>query len=302
MRIAITGPGGFIGTALVQALVKRNEHLILLTRNVSRYIVSGSCPGNECYEWPYSHKWDVAPLDAVVNLAGETISGRWTPAKKKAIRDSRVLGARRLVEAISRLEPKPKVLVSASAVGYYGDRGEEELTEQSAPGTGFLPEVCVEWETEVSKAAESGIRVVMLRIAVVLDSGGGALQQMITPFKAGLGGPMGSGRQWFPWIHRTDLVNMILAAIDGDWSGPVNAASPGIVRQAEFAKTLGTALGRPAVVPAPGFALKALLGEFANTLLHSQKVVPAEAFAKGFKFQYPTLPEALAASVGKASA
>ncbi len=300
MITAVTGPGGFVGRALVKALIERAERPVLLSRNVARLPDFGGAV--EPVEWSSTAATHLPRIDAVVNLAGETISGRWTPEKKRAIRDSRVLGTRRLVEAISRLEPKPRVLVSASAVGYYGDRGEEELAEDSGPGTGFLPGVCVEWESEVSKAAEPGIRVVMLRIAVVLDSGGGALQQMITPFKAGLGGPMGSGRQWFPWIHRTDLVNMILAAIDNDWSGPVNAASPGVVRQAEFAKALGSALGRPAVMPAPGFALRLMLGEFADTLLHSQKVIPAKEQTEGFKFRYPTLREALAASVAKPSA
>jgi hypothetical protein len=235
---------------------------------------------------------------AVVHLAGESVAGRWNREKKRAIRDSRVLGTRHLVKAIGEAKAKPGVLVCASAVGYYGNRGDEELTEEAAPGSDFLAEVCQAWEAEARRAEEHGVRVVMLRNGIVLGRGGGALTQMLLPFKLGLGGPVGSGKQWMPWVHVDDVVGIILHSIQqAAVRGAVNATAPAPVRNREFTQTLARLLRRPAVLPAPAFGLKILLGEFADVLLASQRAVPRRIQGAGYTFRHPTLVEALGAIV-----
>ena len=244
---------------------------------------------------------DGRPLGAVVHLAGENVGeGRWSEARKAAIRDSRVTGTRTLVDWLRGRAQRPEVFIAASAIGFYGDRGESELDEDAGPGTGFLADTCRAWEAEADRAAEAGIRVVKLRIGIVLDPAGGALGKMLPLFRAGLGGPLGSGRQWFPWVHRDDVLGLIAHALRSPAvRGPLNAVAPGAVRQGDFARALGAALHRPAFVPAPAFALRAALGEFAQEgLLASARVVPARAAATGYTFRFPTLGPALSQLLG----
>jgi uncharacterized protein len=267
MKVAIAGASGLIGTELTRELQERGDEVIKLPR-------FGSAP------------WSIEGADAVVNLAGANISGkRWTPEYKKEIRDSRVLTTRALVEL------KPRLLVNASAVGYYGGRGDETLDETSAPGRDFLSGVVVEWEAEAARAPG---RSVFLRTGVVLSTRGGALQQMLLPFRAFVGGPIGSGKQWFPWIHIADEVSAILRCIDHDHlSGPVNLVAPGIVTMKQFAQALGRALHRPAFFPVPAAPLKILLGEFAEVMLEGQRAVPRKLLADGFQFRFTDVDAAL---------
>jgi uncharacterized protein (TIGR01777 family) len=294
MKVAITGATGFIGRALCRELAQRGHQIVALTRDLQR--ARSVLPGAEAIEWSGSQAAVLPPVEAVVNLAGETVAGRWTPEKKQRIRDSRVEGTRRLVEAICRAEQEPAALVSASAVGYYGERGEEILTEKSAPGSGFLADVCREWEAEAARAETAGTRVTCLRLGIVLDRDGGALEQMLLPFRLGIGGPLGSGRQWMPWIHRADVIGLMLFALEtASLSGALNVSAPEPVRNRDFGRTLGKVLHRPALLPAPGFALRLLLGEFASEVLGSRRVVPERAQALGYTFQYPQLEPALRA-------
>jgi len=241
--------------------------------------------------------WEAAGLDgadAVLHLAGENVAQRWTPAVKQRIRDSRVLGTRNLIEAIARAQQKPKVLVSASAIGFYGRRGEEVLTESSAAGSGFLAEVCQGWEAEAERASALGLRVVKLRIGFVLGNDGGALAQMLSIFRLGLGGPLGSGRQWMPWIHVDDVVGMFVrAATDDSATGVWNAGSPNPVRNSEFTKQLGAALHRPVFFPVPVFALKLGFGEFGAHMTDSVRLMPEAAIKAGYQFRFPEIGPAL---------
>jgi hypothetical protein len=244
----------------------------------------------------------LAGVDAAVHLAGESIAaGRWTAETKRRIRDSRILGTRLLAESLAGLHHRPRVLVSASAVGIYGDRGDELLTEESALGSDFLASVGQEWEGATKPAADAGIRVVHLRFGIVLAREGGALPRMVRPFLLGAGGPIGSGRQWVSWIALNDAIAAILEVLRNEGaSGPINAAAPGAVRSAEFAAALGEALHRPSLIPAPAFALRLLFGEMADAaLLASQRVVPSRLEALGFRFRHPALPEALGAILGR---
>ncbi len=233
-------------------------------------------------------------VDAVFHLAGDPIAeGRWTAAKKQRIRESRVLGTRHLVDALGKLQRRPSVLVSASAVGCYGSRGDEMLDELSPPAQGFLADLCVAWEQEARRAAEFGIRVVCIRTGVVLGDGG-ALAKMLPPFRLGLGGPLGNGKQWMPWIHVDDLAALYLHAAENTaCSGPMNGVSPNPVTNKEFTKRLASVLHRPAFLPAPYFALRLAFGQFAEVLFDSQRVLPKAAEACGFRFQHPDLTEAL---------
>jgi uncharacterized protein (TIGR01777 family) len=242
----------------------------------------------------------VSGFDAVIHLAGESVVGRWTDPKKKAIRDSRVLGTRNLATALTKSGAKPGVLVCASAVGFYGNRGDELLREESPSGQGFLPEVCREWEEASRIAANAGIRTVNIRIGLVLSPQGGALGSMLTPFKLGLGGRLGSGRQWWSWIHVDDIVGAIHHALDTQsLSGAVNLVAPNPTRNAEFTKILASVLGRPAMFPVPEFALRAALGRTAaqELLLASQRVEPAKLAASGYSFRFRELRAALASLV-----
>lgn len=296
MKGLVTGATGFIGKRLLTRLERR----VALTRNVERAKKTLAEFNAAIYPWDADR--DPAPLaafdgvDAVFHLAGDPVAeGRWTDAKKQRIRDSRIMGTRRLVDTLAALEHKPSVLISGSAVGWYSNRGDETLTEKSSPGSDFLADVCVAWEREAMRATELGIRVVTLRTGVVLGQGGGALAKMLTPFRMGVGSPLGSGKQYMPWIHVDDLVDMmIFAAENKSVAGPMNGVAPNPVTNYEFTKTLGKVLGMPTFMPAiPEFVVKLMFGEFGDILLHSQKVQPQAALERGFKFTYPYLEVAL---------
>jgi uncharacterized protein len=263
----------------------------------------GSPGGGRTFAWDPEHGPAPAEalrgIDAVFHLAGEPVAeGRWTDDKKRRIRDSRELGTRNLVAGLAALEHKPKVLICASAVGYYGDRGDEELDESSAPGSGFLPEVCVAWEREAAAAEALGIRVVCVRIGIVLAAHGGALGRMMTPFKMGLGGKLGSGDQWMSWIHLDDLVGMMLhASLERELRGPMNGVSRTPVTNADFTHALGRALHRPAFLPVPRAALRIAFGEMSEIMMASQRVLPRVAARSGYTFRHPELDSALAAVV-----
>jgi uncharacterized protein len=274
MDVAVTGASGFIGRRAIELLKARGH----ATRPVS--LRSAPSPGQ------------LSGCDAVVHLAGEPVGQRWTAAAKKRIQDSRVEGTRALLTALR--EHPPNVLVSASAVGYYGSRGDEILTEQSPPASDFLGQVTAAWEHEALEAEKLGTRVVRLRIGVVLGPGGGALQKMLLPFRMGLGGRLGGGAQWMSWIHLEDLCQMILFALgESTLRGVFNATSPHPVTNADFTRALGRAAHRPAVIPVPAFALRLLLGEMSEILLASQRVVPEAALRAGFEFRYPEIGAAL---------
>lgn len=297
--MAISGAGGLVGGALIRDLAASGATRIL---RLSR---TGAASDGAVVPWdPAAGRFDARPLegcDAVVHLAGESIaSGRWSTSKKEAIRKSRVEGTRLLVDGLRGLQRRPRALVCASAVGAYGDRGDEILDEGSAPGDDFLARVVREWEAEAARAAEAGIRVVSLRLGVVLAKEGGALRKMLPPFRLGLGGRLGSGSQWMSWIHIEDLVGIIRFAVDRqDLSGPVNAVAPEPVTNAVFTAALARALRRPAFLPAPGFALKLAIGEMAQALLlSSQRVVPKRLLELGRAFRYPRVDAALAGILG----
>lgn len=296
MRILMTGATGLIGQKLSRELRAEGHETVILTRRPERVnkepgvIVHGWNPAGET---PPAEAWE--GVEAVVHLAGEPVAaGRWTEEQKIRIRDSRVTGTRYLVDGMKRLTVPPRVFVSASAVGYYGDRGNEPLIENSDPGTGFLSRICLEWEREAEKAASSQTRVCLIRIGVVLSREGGAIEKMLLPFKLGLGGQLGDGKQWFPWIHLDDIVGLIRHAIfNQQVSGPLNGAAPGIVTNAEFTRQFAASLNRPVFLPVPAFALRLLLGEMAMVVLSSQKVVPRAALETGYNFKYPELEDAL---------
>ncbi|MBL8755984.1 MAG: TIGR01777 family oxidoreductase [Planctomycetes bacterium] len=292
MRIAITGASGFVGSALVPALRTAGHEVVRLVRSADD---DGDAVG-----WnPATGELDTARLgvlDAVVHLAGENVAaGRWTAARRQAIADSRGPATGRLCRSLAALPVRPKVLVAASATGIYGDRGDMPLDEDSAHGSGFLAEVALAWEAGTRPAAEAGVRVVNLRIGMVLDRSGGALARLLPPFRLGLGGVLGSGRQWLGWITRHDLVRAIQAALgDERLRGPVLAVAPDAVTNRTFTKALGAALRRPTVLPVPRFALRLLFGAMADELLlASQRVRPTRLLATGFAFAQPTLAQAL---------
>lgn len=299
--VLVTGATGFIGRALCATLKERGHVFTALGRRPES--TKTALPGvKEVWRWrPRMEPAPVAAVQgagAVVHLAGESVAGRWNAHKKRAIRDSRVIGTQHLIEAMSGAKSKPGVLVCASAVGYYGNRGEEELTEEAAAGKDFLAEVCQAWEAEARRAEALGVRVVMLRTGVVLGAGGGALKPMLLPFKLGLGGPLGNGNQWMSWVHVDDVVGVILHAMQhANVRGPVNVTAPTPVRNGEFTKALAQALRRPAVLPAPAFGLRILLGEFADVLLASQRALPKRIQATGYTFHHPTLEGALRATL-----
>lgn len=292
MNILITGGTGFIGTPLGQELRKSGHIIVVTTRRPS--------DSKDKLTWnpPHLIPSDVIPgFDAVINLAGEPIApGRWTNEKKKRILSSRINATRALVESMRNAGTKPKVLISASAVGYYGAHGDEYVTEDTPPASDFLADVCMKWETEAFKARELGVRVVTVRIGGVLESNGGALPQMMIPFKFFLGGPIGNGKQWFSWIHRDDVAGIIKYALENDTiSGPVNATAPNPVTNEEFSSALGKALNRPSWLPVPGFMVKLTLGEMGSVLLAGQRVMPEKALKAGYKFKYTDVKEALRA-------
>jgi uncharacterized protein (TIGR01777 family) len=292
MNILVTGASGLIGSALVSSLTA-------IGHGVTRLVRAQTTFAEPAARWdPRAGTIDAnafGGVDAVVHLAGENIAQRWTPARKADIRDSRVKGTQVLCEALARLASPPKVLVSASAIGYYGDRGEEILTETSPPGRGFLAEVCRAWEAATEPAQQHGIRVVSLRFGVVLSSAGGALAKMLPPFRLGLGGVLGSGRQYMSWIALDDVVGAIQQAIVSEaLRGPTNAVAPRAITNQEFTKVLGKTVGRPTVLPLPAFAARLMFGEMADELLlASTRVEPAKLLASGYQFRYPELEHAL---------
>jgi uncharacterized protein len=300
MRLVVTGATGFIGTVLCERLLQQGHTLTLFTRGSPRDVGTAA---KRSVQWTPGAlgEWGVAleGVDGVIHLAGEPIAARkWNDIQRRRIEKSRVDGTNSLVQAIAKAEPKPTFLISASAVGYYGPRGDELITEDSPPGDDFLSAVCRAWEEEAKKAERLGLRVVRLRTGVVLGSGGGALTKMAQPFKFFVGGPLGSGRQWMSWIQLEDHVRLILQLIDNaQANGPVNATAPNPVRNKEFCQTLGKVLRRPCWAPVPGFALRLALGEMAEMLLTGQRVMPAAAQKLGFQFRYPNLEEALQASM-----
>ena len=294
-RILVSGVSGPIGAALLPSLASGGTQIVRLVR--------GAAKNAEQISWeplaPLSPA-AVSGFEAVIHLAGESVVGRWTDAKKKAIRDSRVLGTRNLATALTKSDAKPGVLVCASAVGFYGNRGDELLREESPSGQGFLPEVCREWEEASRIAAEAGIRTVNIRIGLVLSPKGGALGNMLTPFKLGLGGRVGSGQQWWSWIHVDDIVGAIHHALDTEsLSGAVNLVAPNPTRNAEFTKILASVLRRPAWFPVPEFALRAAFGRAAaqELLLASQRVEPAKLATSRYSFRFRELRAALASLV-----
>jgi len=295
-KILVSGSSGLIGAALLPALRTSGYEIARLAR--------GTTSSNERIAWDPARPLapeSVSGFDAVIHLAGESIVGRWTEAKKRRVRESRVQGTRNLAEALAAAPLRPRLLISASAIGYYGDRGDETLGEHSPSGNGFLPEVCREWEAAAEPAAKAGIRTVQMRFGLVLSPSGGALQKMLPPFRMGIGGNMGNGRQWWSWVDIDDLVGAIQHVIKTDTlRGPVNVVAPSPARNAEFTKTLASVLSRPAIFPMPAFAARLVFGQMGDELLlASQRVEPAKLMASGYVFQKPDLRSALSAILKK---
>lgn len=302
MRILISGVTGFIGGRLAETLHQAGHEVWGLSRDPDS--ARKKVPQlTDAFAWnPVAQQPAAAALagvDVVVHLAGESVAGRWTEKRKQRIQDSRVIGTRNLVKAFESPH-RPAALVSSSAIGYYGERGDDELTEEARPGHDFLATVCQKWESEALRAERLGARVVVVRTGIVLAPGGGALQAMLPPFKMGVGGPMGSGKQWWSWIHRDDLVAILQRAVEDEaMTGAYNGAAPEPLRQKEFGKVLGKVLHRPAFMPTPAFALKLLLGGFSTELLSSKRVLPERLHEAGFEFRYPELEGALRAALGR---
>ena len=295
MRILITGATGLIGRRLQETLRDAGHELLLASRK---------SPKNDSYvQWDvnggFAEPEKLEGIDGVIHLAGENLNGRWTDAKKKVIRESRVLGTRNVVDTISGLKRRPRVLVSSSAIGFYGDRGDDVMTETSPPGKGFLPEVCREWEAEARRAEDAGIRTVLLRAGIVLSKDGGALGTMLTPFKLGLGGVVGSGKQWMSWISLEDNIQVVKYALENEAiRGAINSVSPNPATNEHFVKTLGEVISRPTLIPVPEFAVHLAFGEMGDTLLlDSTKVEPKRLEDAGFEFKFADLKKALQTAV-----
>ncbi|MGA9798133.1 MAG: TIGR01777 family oxidoreductase [Terriglobales bacterium] len=289
-RILVSGSSGPIGKALVPALAAQGSAVTRLVRS--------STPGTNQIVWDPSRPLSpdsVSGFDAVIHLAGESIVGRWTGAKKRRILESRRQGTGHLAEAVAKSPQPPRVFISASAIGFYGNRGDEVLREDSPSGEGFAAEICRQWEAATQPAAKAGIRTAQMRIGVVMSANGGALPQMLTPFRLGLGGRLGNGRQWWTWVSVRDVVGAILHILNHDSiSGPVNTVAPNPVTNAEFTQILASVLHRPAIFPMPAFAVRLIFGEMGEELfLGSQRVEPAKLAATGYQFQHPELRSAL---------
>jgi uncharacterized protein len=295
-RILVSGASGPIGAALLPALKSKGARISRMTRKAGKY----SSADEQQIPWdptqPISPE-SVSGFDAVIHLAGESIVGRWTDAKKKEIRDSRVNGTTHLAQALAESRYKPQVFLCSSAIGYYGDRGDEVLNEQSSPGAGFLPDVCRQWEEATRPAADAGIRTVCMRTGIVLTPKGGALGKMLMPFKMGVGGRIGGGQQWMSWIDVRDMIGAIHHLLKNDLlHGAVNMVAPRPVTNAEFTQTLGSVLSRPAIFPVPAFVVKVAFGEMGETaLLGSQRVEPAQLLGSGYPFRFNELRASLTA-------
>ena len=292
MKILVTGGTGFVGQSLCPALTADGHEVVILTRQPAPRLPQGGVSSVTRLDG-----LDASEFGGVVNLAGAPIGdGRWTEARKKLLLDSRVDTTAKLVQWMARAKRRPPVLVSASAVGYYGEQGDRPITEHTPPTPGFTHDLCAAWEREAAKAGELGVRVCLMRIGVVLDEGGGALAKMLPAFRMGAGGRLGTGKHWFPWIHRADVTAICQWLLESDQArGAYNVGAPNPVTNAEFTRALGRALGRPTVLPMPEAALKLLFGEMSELLLVSDRMLPKRLLDEGFKFRYPDLDRALAA-------
>ena len=300
MKVFITGGLGFVGTQMSIRLLNKHHEVTVVDHSPSprpytpkevKYVF-----GDTTKKGPWQK--EIGKQDVIINLAGASIFTRWTERTKRIIRDSRILTTRNVVEALP--EKSGTLLCSTSAVGYYGFRGDEHITEDEAPGDDFLARLCVEWEAEALKAEDKGIRIIIPRFGIVLGKTGGALGQMIPAFKAFVGGPLGSGNQWFSWIHMEDLLSAFLFILEAsNLEGPINFCAPNPIRNKELARALGKALVRPSYLKAPGFAIKIMLGEFGDVLLKGQRVIPEKLLKSGFAFHYPDITEALKEVIGK---
>jgi uncharacterized protein (TIGR01777 family) len=303
MRVTVTGATGLVGSRLIAELKARGDDVTLLSRNPERARESVGA-GWEVVRWDPDEgpapREALDGRDGVVHLAGEPIAQRWNAKVKERIRSSREIGTRNLVAGLRNADPKPAVLVSSSAVGFYGFHGDEELTEETPPGDDFLAEICQVWEREAEAASDFGIRVVRVRTGVVLDADGGALKTMLPPFKLGVGGPVAGGSQYLPWVHLDDVVGIMVSALNhGTWHGAVNATAPTPVTNKTFSKALGRALKRPAISPVPAAAVNLLYGEMAEMVTKGQRAVPKHALALGYEFRHPDLDEALRHALDK---
>ena len=300
MKVAITGATGLVGSRLVEKLKAENHQILVLTRNADKaqkLFPKSAFPTVEIVQYNPQESGDwqtvISGCDAVINLAGAPIAERWSPQYKQEILSSRQIVTQKIVEAIKQAEIKPQVLVSASAIGYYGTSETATFDETSSSGNDFLAEVCQKWEEEAAKVKEAGVRLVIPRIGIVLANGG-ALGKMIGPFQMFAGGPIGNGRQWFSWIHRDDLVGLIIEALKRpDMEGVFNATAPNPVRMSQFCQTLGEVMNRPSWLPVPDFVLELLLGDGSKVVLEGQQVIPKQTQGVGFQYQYPQLKPAL---------
>jgi hypothetical protein len=294
VKIVISGASGFVGRRLLKTLAQGGHSLHVLSRHQGTNLPAGvGLSSWDPVKGPPPEE-ALRDADAVIYLSGESVAQRWNDDVKRRIRESRITGARNMVQGMAQLSRKPAAFLCASASGYYGSRGDEQLTERSPAGSGFLAEVCVEWEREAMQAEALGVRVALIRTGMALDPRGGALQRLLPPFRMGVGGKLGSGRQWIPWIHLDDLANLYAFAVENQVRGPLNGSAPNPVTNADFTRALAAAVRRPAIMPIPAFAMKLLYGEMAAILFDSQREVPTAAEAAGFRFRFPQLPAAFA--------
>jgi len=297
MRVLVTGATGFVGKVIVKQLLDSGDEVVILTRNIAKAAIT---LGSSCKYFYWTDMNSLPPLEAfqgvegVINLMGESISERWDNEHKKRMHESRILGTRRIVEAIEKSSSKVKAFVSTSAIGIYGNRGNEEINEASSVANDFLGKLCQDWEKEANQASNHGARVVIIRVGIVLGRGGGALAKMLPIFKLGAGGPVGNGKQYMSWIHIEDLANMYIEALKNEnIKGVLNGTAPYPATNAEFSKVMGKVLHRPAFMPAPAFALKLVFGEMSQILLEGQKVLAVKFKENNFRYRYPTLEMAL---------